>query len=69
MPDRNEAQKSTEATGNGTEAETRRAFLKTVSKGAVKGAVTAPAVAMLLSAATRPAKAAITSGTGCGCGG
>ena len=44
------------------ETEARREFLKTVGKGAV----VAPAVAMLLSSSMRSAKAAES---GCGCGG
>ena len=45
------------------EAEARRDFLKKAAKGAVTGAATAPAVAMLLSASARSAKAQ----NGCGC--
>ena len=66
MSDHNEIDNSSQAADPESEAETRREFLKTVANGAAKGAIIAPAVAMLLSASTRSAKAATS---GCGCGG
>ncbi len=61
MTDRNEAEQSAEANEYEAESEARRAFLISVSKGVAKGAVTAPAVAMLLSAGTLPTKSAAAS--------
>ena len=67
MTNRNEAEQSAEGNEYKEESEARRAFLMSVSKGVAKGAVTAPAIALLLSAGTRPAKSTTTSGTDCGC--
>jgi hypothetical protein len=69
MLDRKEAAAQDEMALLDAEAKARREFLKTVGKGTAKGATVAPAVAMLLSALSRPVKAQSGGGGGCGCGG
>ena len=59
MLDRKEAAAQDEMALLDAEAKARREFLKTVG----------PAVAMLLSALSRPVKAQSGGGGGCGCGG
>ena len=60
-----EIDKKNQVTEDGTtnEGEARRAFLKKVGRTAAKGAIAAPAVAMVLSASSRQAKADPTVGS------
>jgi len=64
MSDQN-TKEAEEADNN--ESNSRRDFLKKCGKGAAAGA-TAPAVALLLAANTKPAKAGADYIDGCGCG-